>query len=137
MGGFMDVGMQHLHRSLAYLVILSALIGMILAVLGAGKKPGLANIMSKTHNFGLMMTGRLVYLSGFANVVLGGHLFTNHTIIAGILLWIPMEVVAKRMVKPELSVVLDGGRAGGKLMAGTAIQLLVIVATFGLMDRTF
>ena len=28
----MDVGIQHLHRSLAYLVILSALIGMILAL---------------------------------------------------------------------------------------------------------
>jgi hypothetical protein len=133
----MDVGIQHLHRSLAYLVILSALIGMILAVLGAGKKPGLANLMSKTHKFGLMMTGRLVYVLGFANVVLGGHSFANHTIIAGIILWIPMEVVAKRMVKPELADVLDGGRAGGKLMAGAAIQLLVMVVTFGLMDRTF
>ena len=133
----MDVGIQHMHRSLAYLVILSALIDMILAVMGANKKASLAGIMSKTHKFGLMMAGRLVYLLGFANVVLGGHSFANHAIIAGIILWIPMEVVAKRMVKPELSDVLEGGRAGGKLMAGAAIQLLVIVATFGLMDRTF
>ena len=133
----MDVAIQHLHKSLAYLVILSALVDMILAVLGAGKKAGLARIMSKTHNFGLMMTGRLVYVLGFANVSMYGHSFSNHAVLAGIVLWIPMEVVAKRMVKPELSDVIDGGRAGGRLMAGAAIQLLVIVAIFGLMDRTF
>jgi hypothetical protein len=133
----MDVAIQHLHKSLAYLLILSALVDMILAVLGAGKKAGLARIMSKTHNFGLMMTGRLVYVLGFANMSMYGHSFTNHAVLAGIVLWIPMEVVAKRMVKPELSDVIDGGRAGGRLMAGAAIQLLVIVAIFGLMDRAF
>ena len=133
----MDVAIQHLHKSMAYLVILSALVDMILAVLGAGKKAGLARIMSKTHNFGLMMMGRLVYVLGFANVSMYGHSFTNHAVIAGIVLWIPVEVVAKRMVKPELSDVIDGGRAGGRLMAGAAIQLLVIVAIFGMMDHTF
>jgi len=130
----MDKGLNHLHTNLAHLLVLFALIGMILAVLGAAKKPALASIMSKNHKFGVLMLGRLIYVAGFGLAFAAGHSLTQPWIASGILLWGAVEVAGKRLVTPELDGVVQGGVSSGRLMAGAAIQLLVIVTVYGLMQ---
>ena len=130
----METGLIHLHKSLAHLLVLSALLGMILAVMGAGKKAALANAMAKNHKFGVLMLGRLIYVAGLGTAILGGHSFFQPWVLAGLLLWAVVEVSAKRMIVPELDGVVDGGVGSSKLMAGAAIQLFTIVLIYGLMQ---
>lgn len=130
----MLTGLKHLHMNLAHLLVLTSLIGMILAVLGASKKPSLAKMMAKNHKFGVLMLGRLIYVAGFGVAMTGGHSLSQPWMVAGILLWGAVEVVGKRMISPELEDVVEGGQGSGKLMAGAALQLLVIVTVYGLMQ---
>ena len=130
----METGLIHLHKSLAHLLVLAALLSMILAVAGAGKKATLANIMAKNHKFGVLMLGRLIYVAGLGTAILGGHSFLQPWVLAGLLLWAPVEIAAKRMISPELDGVVDGGAGSSKLMVGSAIQLVVIVLIYGLMQ---
>jgi len=130
----MDTGLNHLHTNLAHLLVLFALINMILAVLGAGKKASLASIMAKSHKFGVMMLGRLIYVAGLGLAIVAGHSFTQPWVLAGLLLWGAVEVAGKRLVSPELEGVADGAVGSGRLMGGAAIQLVVIVAIYGLMQ---
>ena len=130
----MQTGLNHLHTNLAHLLVLFALINMILAVLGAGKKASLASIMAKSHKFGVMMLGRLIYVSGLGVAIVAGHSFTQPWILAGLLLWGAVEVASKRLVSPELEAAAEGGAGSGRLMGGAAVQLVVIVVIYGLMQ---
>ena len=130
----MEVGLIHLHKSLAHLLVLSALLGMILAVAGAGKKAGLAKVMLKTHTFGVLMLGRLIYVAGLGAAMAVGHSFLQPWVLAGIVLWGVVEVVGKRMVSAELRAVLDGGVGSTKLLIGATIELVVIVLVYGAMQ---
>ena len=130
----MNTGLNHLHTNLAHLLVLFALVGVVLAVLGAGKKPALAGIMTKTHQFGVLMLGRLIYVAGLGLAMATGHSFAQPWILAGLLLWGAVEVAGKRLIVPELKGVVEGEGSSGKLLAGAAIQLLVIVVVYGLMQ---
>ena len=130
----MQTGLNHLHTNFAHLLVLTAMISMILAVLGAAKKPSLAKLMAKNHKFGVMMLGRLIYIVGIGMAMVGGHSFTQIWILAGLLLWGAVEVAGKRLVAPELDGVVEGGAGSTKLMLGAAIQLVVIVTIYGLMQ---
>ena len=130
----MQIGMNHLHTNLAHLLVLCALVGVVLAVLGASRKPGLAALMDKNHTFGVLMLGRLIYVAGFGLAMATGHSFLQPWILAGILLWGVVEVAAKRLIKPEVEAVIEGGVGSYKLLSGAALQLLVIVTVYGLMQ---
>ena len=130
----METGLIHLHKSLAHLLVLSALLSMILAVAGAGKKASLAQVMGKTHKYGVLMLGRLIYVAGLATAIMGGYPILQPWLLAGLLLWGAVEVSAKRLIVPELDGVVDGGLGSTKLMIGAAIQLFVIVSIYGSMQ---
>ena len=130
----MEIGLIHLHKSLAHLLVLASLLSMILAVAGAGKKASLANIMAKVNKFGVLMLGRLIYVAGLAVTIVGGYPILQLWLLSGLLLWGVVEVAAKRLVAPELDGVVDGGPGSGKLLAGAAIQLVVIVLVYGFMQ---
>jgi hypothetical protein len=130
----MDTGLIHLHKSLAHLLVFAALLSMILAVAGAGKKAKLANIMAKNHKFGVLMLGRLIYVAGLGTAMMGGHSFFQPWVLAGLLLWAPVEIAAKRLISPELEDVVDGGVGSSRLMMGAALQLVIIVLIYGLMQ---
>ena len=129
---------MHTHKTLAYLLFLLALLGPGLILAGAQSNPNLAKWAGYVHNFGVLMLGRLNIVLG---LVLGLWLFQPIMLSLGgwwmwitILLWAPVEIVGKRMVKAELQVVQDGGEASGALIGGAVIQLLVVVIIFGLMS---
>lgn len=130
----MYTGLLHSHIGVAYLLFLVALANAVFALAGARTGGALTNALKWSHNIGMMGLGRL-------NIVLGlGLAFLNTAWLgewwawAAIFLWAPAEVAAKRFVKPELQAALDGGNASGRLVTGTVIQLVVIVAIFGLMS---
>ncbi len=130
----MQTGLNHLHTNFAHLLVFMALINMILAVLGAGKKPGLAKMMKMTHRFGILALGRVIYVAGLGVAMVGGFSFTSPWILAGLLLWGAVEVAGKRMIASELDGVAEGGAGSAKLLVGAAIQLVVIVTVYGLMQ---
>ena len=122
----MSTGLTHLHHAGQYLMYLP-LILVVLALAGARTKPGLAKVMGRIHTFGFLMPGRLVYIVGIALTFMTGRSFTEHFILAGLILWVPVEIVAKRMVKAELAKVADGGEASGKLTLGAVIECVLII----------
>ena len=130
----MQTGLNHLHTNFAHLLVFMALINMILAVLGAGKKPGLAKMMKMTHRFGILALGRVIYVAGLGVAMVGGFSFTSPWILAGLLLWGAVEGAGKRMIASELDGVAEGGAGSAKLLVGAAIQLVVIVTVYGLMQ---
>lgn len=129
----MTTGLNHLHTNFANLLVFFALIGMILSVVGAIKKPSLAAIMTKSHKFGILMLGRLVYVAGLGLAMTAGFSFSQPWILAGLLLWGVVEIAGKRLVTPELDKVIQGETGSIRLIAGAAIQLLVIVVVWGVM----
>jgi hypothetical protein len=52
-----------------------------------------------------------------------------------LLLWGAVEVVSKRMIKPDLDYVLEGGQSSTKLAIGFTIELLVIAIIYGMMSH--
>lgn len=130
----MAIGLNHLHTNLAHLLVLVALINLVLAVAGAGKKPSLAAIMAKTHKFGVMMLGRLIYVAGLGLAMVAGHSFAQPWILAGLLLWGAVEVAGKRLVVAELATAVDGSSDAVRLILGALIQLVVIVFVYGIMQ---
>jgi len=130
----MQTGLNHLHTNFAHLLVLMAFISMILAVLGAAKKPGLAKMMHVAHRYGVLALGRVIYVAGLGLAMVGGYSFTSSWILAGLLLWGAVEVAGKRLITPELEGASEGGAESVKLMAGAAIQLLVILTVYGLMQ---
>ena len=109
------------------------MVGLILSVVGASKKPSFAAIMTKNHKFGILMLGRLVYVAGLGLAMAAGFSFSQPWMLAGLLLWGVVEVAGKRLVAPELDKVLHGETGSGRLIAGAAIQLLVIAVVWGVM----
>ena len=86
----MEVGLIHLHKS-SHLLVPFAPVVMILSVAGAGKV-GMAKVMSKTHTYGVMMLGRLIYVAGLGAAIAVGHSFMQPWVLAGIVLWGVVEV---------------------------------------------
>ena len=129
----MLTGLSHLHQSLAYLVFLGVLGTTALAFAGAGKKAALAKMMGYVHRFCLLMAGRLVVVVGIGMVVASSTPVFQGWLLSGLVGWAVIEVVAKRMVKPEIEAAQAGDMATGQLIGGAVIELLVVAVMFGLM----
>ncbi len=126
---------MHSHSTLAYLMFLVAM-GNLLLVLTKGRTdPAFAGWLRWSHSIGILWAGRL-------NLLLGAGLtFTHESYTSvpwwaavAVVLWMPVEVLGKRLVKPEVSLVQDGGQASGRLAIGAAGQLIIIAIIFGLMS---
>lgn len=129
----MYVGLVHLHKSLAYLIFLATLLDLVLALTKARSDARMAKVMHWVHTVGVMGAGRLTLVVGLGMMFAGPQPLTQVWPWIGILLWGPIEVAAKRMIKPEIQTVRDGGQGSGRLAGGAALQLLCIVVIFGLM----
>jgi hypothetical protein len=129
-----EIGLLHLHRTLAYLVFLVALADMVLALTKARTDPRMATILRWSHSVGVIWAGRVTLVVGGALMVVSHLPLATWWIWVCLLLWGPVEAVAVRLVKPDVQAVLDGGTASGRLVGGTLVQLVCIVTIFGLMS---
>jgi hypothetical protein len=127
-----ETGLIHGHQSLAYLMFGIALINVVLALM-----PNRNVKLFKILHMILMNVGRLTLVVGLSLWMVkwsGAPILTMWWAWSALLLWGPIEVFAKRFVKPEIQYLIDGGQASKKLLLGTVGQLFVIAIVFGLMS---
>ena len=128
-----------LHMYLGYAIFLAAVCNMGMALSVARSDASMARVMHWTHSVGILWLGRLELLVGigmvarFRDVYLSSAMDYTWQGWAAILLWAPVEIMAKRKIKPDLDVIQDGGQASSNLAIGAGIQLLAVTAIFGLM----
>jgi hypothetical protein len=130
----MLTGLSHLHHAGEFLVIVPFIVG-VLSLAGARTKPGMAKVASRIHSFAFLMPARLVYLVGIVLMMMTGRSITEIFILVGLIGWIPIEIVSKRMVKAELAKVADGGEASSKLTIGAFIELALITVIVIAMEH--
>jgi hypothetical protein len=133
----MIVGLLHSHSGLAYIVFLAALLNLFFALASGSLGKNSVVLLTWTHRL-LIWCGRLnllvgvVYwaMSGFMNIPL----IQQWWIFVSVLLWGPIEVMAKRFVVPELELLQAGASKSKKLTIGVVVQLLCMICIFGLMS---
>lgn len=130
----METGLKHLHHAGEYLVAVPFIIG-ILSLAGARTKPALAKLAGRLHTFAFLMPARLVYIVGIAIFFMTERSITEAFILVGLIGWIPVEIVAKRMVKAELAAVAEGGEASNKLTIGAAVEFVLILIIVVAMEH--
>ncbi|MCB9778951.1 MAG: hypothetical protein H6742_10340 [Alphaproteobacteria bacterium] len=130
----MEVGLIHLHRTLGYLAFVAALVNLVLALTKGRTDARIATVQHHVHNLGLLMSGRINVVLGLTMIFVLSYPLDVWWAWVSLVLWVPVEIVGKRMVKSELAVARDGGTAASRLVAGAGIELLVMVAIFGLMS---
>lgn len=130
----MLIGLLHLHRTLGYLVFFVALVNLVLVITKGRTDPRAAKVLHYLHAVGLMGAGRLNLVIGIGLLLVGSWPATTWWAWAGLVLWGPVEAVSKRLVKPEVALVQDGGAGSSRMVMGAAIELVCIIAIFGLMS---
>ncbi len=137
----MMIGLMHSHKYLAYLLFLLLLLTIGLVAAGASEKPSLARIADRLHRLGAMNLGRLQILLGIATLAAmadtAGAPWFRPSLWAGLLLWGPMEPIAKRLVHAELARACAGEKANrGRLLAGIGLEIVLLTIIIGLMTMT-
>lgn len=131
----MLTGLLHLHRTLAYLVFLTALISVILVLSRGRTDPKMAAMVGAAVRYGILGGGAVTVLVGLGLwAVHPSWTLGTPWIWLSILLWGPVEVLGRRLVLPEVALVKDGGQGTSRMIYGAVGQLLVIAAIFGLMS---
>jgi hypothetical protein len=130
----MLTGLTHLHHAGEYLVLIP-LILIVLSLAGGRSRAGMAKLMGRLHTFAFLMPARLVYVVGLALMFMTGRSITEAFILVGLIGWVPVEIVAKRLVKAELAKVADGGEASLKLTIGAVIEFLLILGIVIAMEH--
>lgn len=134
----METGLVHGHKGLAYLMFVLALVNVVMTLMPNRNTPTMAKVISILHSI-VINIGRIMLVLGLTIWFFRyNHLpFLNiWWAWSAVFLWGPIEVVSKRMVKPEVTYMLDGGTSTSKLTAGVILELLVIAVIFGLMSAT-
>ena len=123
----------HGHKGLAYLLCLAVMLCFVLALAGGRSKPAVAKVLDGINRFGVMMLGRLNLVIGIVLMIALETSVLNFWIIGSVLIWGAAEAARPRLIAPALAEVRGGGQAGAGLLVGVVVQLLAIVAIFGLM----
>ena len=132
----METGLVHGHKGLAYLMFVLALVNVVMTLMPNRNTPTMAKIINVVHSI-VVNLGRLMLIVGMSIWIFK---WSQVTVLnmwwawSALLLWGPIEVVSKRLVKPEVTYMMDGGQSTNKLTIGVIIELLVIAVIFGLMS---
>ncbi len=128
----MEIGLIHGHMTLAYLMFGFALVNLVLVLMP--KKNG--KLIKILHSI-VLNVGRLALVLGVSIWAVkwsGAPILGMWWAWSALLLWGPMEVVAKRFVKPDVEYLLEGGDASSKLTIGMVVELFIVTIIFGLMS---
>ena len=137
----MLTGLQHAHKGLAYLVFFAALVNLVLA-LSASRSPAALSRFIRWSHLALIWAGRVNIVIGMVFIGMlnssdpdnfGFSLVGLWWIWLSLLLWGPIEVMAKRFVLPDLQYMADGAPPR-KLLTGVVVQLVCITVVFGIMS---
>ncbi len=123
-----------IHRSLAYLVFLVALANVVLVLTKARSDARIASVLHWSHTIGLLWAGRVTMVLGLGLWHTTGWSVGTWWIWVSLLAWGPVEALGKRKVRAETDMVRDGGRGSGGMVVGVVVQLICVIAIFGLMS---
>ena len=126
-------GMSHSHKYLGYLLSLLPMIQLLLVLAGARNKGSMARVVALIASKGYNIFGGIIIVLGFIVFLVGGHPMSSLFVWASLALWVPIALSSKRMVLPECEAVMGGGVASSRMLVGTVVQLLCMVAIVGLM----
>ena len=124
--------LHHTHKYFGYLVFVLLVLQFVLVLSGGGRKPGLRRALDLIQTIAVRVGGPVIILAGFYLWHKMPYPVGTWWIWGSFLLWGPMEIVGKRMVRPALEV-SDSEAKSGKLLLGVSLQLVIILAIFGLM----
>jgi hypothetical protein len=123
---------HHTHKDLGYLVLALLVLQFLIVLSGGANKPVLLRALDLIQTAAVRVVGPVILLAGF-------YLWHKNALSVGtwwiwvsFLLWGPMEIVGKRMVRPALEP-SDSEEKSGKLLLGVTLQLVIIISIFGLM----
>jgi len=128
----MPEAMQHLHKYLGYSIFILLVLQFLLALSGGGKKVGTRRILDIIQTVSIRIGGPIILLAGFYLWHSMNYWLGTWWLLAAFFLWAPMEIVGKRMVRPALEH-SEGSENSSKLVLGATLQLVIVLAMFGLM----
>jgi hypothetical protein len=123
---------HHTHKDLGYLIFALFLIQFLLVLSGGAAKPKLRRALDLIQTVAVRIAGPIIIFAGFYLWHKTHLSLVTWWIWVSFLLWGPMEIVGKRMVRPALEP-SDSPPESGKLLLGVSLQLVIILAIFGLM----
>jgi len=107
-------------------------VNFLLTLVGARKSAGLAKVLGILAKAVLQAVGGIVVIAGFY-LAFRLSQFGAWWVWASVALWIPVAIVGKRVLGPEIDLVKGGGQASGRMVMAAGIQLICVVAIIGLM----
>jgi hypothetical protein len=125
----MNTGIASAHTMLGYLLMFALLAEVLVAVMGAHKKPALAkslkHVMNLTRGFGtfVLVLGAILLMTSVLPK-------TSIWAWSAVPLWGVVEFAGARLIKPQLG---EGGGSAGPVIGGTVVRLLAVVAIIGIM----
>ena len=131
------VGMIHGHSGLGHLLLVVSLFNIAL-VLSVSRNPQtLAKILKWGHSI-YLLGGRANVLLGFTLLAMNpgsrpNTLIAYWWIVLSVLAWGGAEVVAKRMIKTDISGVQEGLPVSKNMTVGFVIELVILVIIFACM----
>ena len=132
----MLVGMLHTHTGLAYLILLSTTISLLLAVItgATGPRPGLLKVGRVLARAVEPALSGLTGVFGIVLWVLYGFGLAHWVMWAGVVAVLLSPIFSRRAIRPTLER-LSAGEAVGWRWAGLAfLHWLWFVAIFGIME---
>ena len=126
--------LHHIHKDLGYLLFALLVLQFLLVVSGGAKRPVVLRVLDLIQTLALRICGPIVIVAGFVfwRKYLWGLGWGVWWIWASFLLWVPMEIAGKRLVRSQLQASEEELRSD-KLLLGGTIQLTIVVAIFGMM----
>ena len=126
-------GMHHLHKHLGYLIFGLLFLQVVLVLVGGVKKEGTRRVLDILQTVSIRIVGPVILLAGiYLWHALEIYPLTTWWLWASLLLWAPMEIVGKRMIRPALE---DSAAVeGNQLVLGAVLQLGIISAIIGVMS---
>ena len=131
----MIVGLLHSHSGLAYIVFLAALLNLFFTLASGSLGKNSVALLTWTHrvllwggHINLLIGGMYLIVAGFMSATLSHQWW----ILVSVILWGPIEVMAKRLVVPELDLLQARANKSNKLTIGIVVQLVCITCVFGL-----
>ena len=125
-------GMHHLHKHLGYLIFGLLFLQLVLAVAGGGKKEGSRRVLDILQTVSIRIVGPVILLAGLYLWHAIQYPLTTWWLGLSLLLWAPMEIVGKRMIRPALEE--TAATEGNRLVLGAILQLGIISAIIGVMS---
>ena len=132
----MIVGLLHSLSGLAYIIFLAALLNLFFTSASGSLGKSSVALLNWTHrllrggHINLLIGGMYLIVAGFMSATLSHQWW----ILVSVLLWGPIEVMAKRLVVPELDLLQARANKSNKLTIGVVVQLVCIICIFGLMS---